>query len=106
MRAVNNLVISIALAVMVLPSAAYTSEWAEAQALTRLVKQLEASKALLDQAKSNRNPNKRLQFDYEELSKNIKEMQIGINSFLNKPLEPRTFKEIRNSFSNYQRRDK
>lgn len=106
MRSINSIVLSVALAVMVLPSVAYASDWAEAEALTRLVKQIEASKALLKQAKRNSNPNKRLQFDYEELNKNLQEIQTGINFYLNKPLEPRTFEEIRNSFSNYKRDDR
>jgi len=106
MRSINSIVLSVALAVVVLPSVAYASDWAEAEALTRLVKQIEASKALLKQAERNSNPNKRLQFDYEELNKNLQEIQTGINLYLNKPLEPRTFEEIRNSFSNYKRDDR
>jgi RAQPRD family integrative conjugative element protein len=78
------------------------SDWAEAEKLQRLVQHLEASKALLAQAKANTNPNKRLQFDYEALEMNITEIKQGIELYLSKPLEPRSYDELKNSFSTYE----
>lgn len=80
----------------------YASDWAEAEKLQRLVKHLEASKSLIDNARLNRNTDKRLQFDYESLEKNINEIQLGINVYLSKPIEPRSFEELKNSFSDYK----
>jgi RAQPRD family integrative conjugative element protein len=80
----------------------YAQNWGEAQSLSRLVEHLEASKRLLAQAKAARNDQNRLQFDYESLENNISEMQIGINIYLEKPLEPRDFDIISNLFSKYE----
>ena len=80
----------------------YAQNWGEAQSLSRLIEHLEASKNLLAQAKASSNDKNRLQFDYEALEKNITEMQKGIEGYLEKPLEPRKFDNISNSFSNYE----
>lgn len=78
------------------------SDWAEAETLARLIEHIEASKALLNTAKESSNAKKRLQFDYEMLEKNLNEIKEGITIYLEHPIEPRSFEEISNSFSDYK----
>lgn len=98
----KNIARKVVLLSLFISTQSIASDWAEADKLQRLVKHLEASKALIDAAQANANPNKRLQFDYEALSKNVTDMQKGIKQYLNKPLEPRSYEELKNTFSNYE----
>lgn len=80
------------------------SNWSEADSLARLVAHLEAGKKLLAQAKSARDTDKRLQFDFEQFESDIFKLQQGIKVYLNKPQEPRKFKELNSSFTSYKRK--
>ncbi len=86
--------------------ACFASEMDEADALNRLIQQLEASKSLIDEAKSNHNPDKRLQFDYEALEANITELQRSILMYLQTPQEPKDFEAIVNEYSSYKAKEK
>ncbi len=86
---------------LLLSSQCIANERAEAEKLQQLIKHLEASKAIIHAARSNANPNKRLQFDFETLTQNINDMQQGIAVYLQKPLEPRAFDELPVTFSDY-----
>jgi len=81
----------------------FASEWSEAEELSRLVKHLESAEEIITKAEFERNTYKRVQFDYPALRLSIKQIKQGIKSHLNKPLEPRSYKAIKNSFSTYEK---
>lgn len=81
------------------------SDWQENRELARLLEHIDAAEEIVSKAEFHKDPKKRLEFDYQALRKYLSQLKLGIKTHLNKPLEPRTFESISNSFSTYERQD-
>lgn len=101
----NKTGFSLTLLSMLFAGVASASSWSESEELARLIKHLDAAESIVAKAEFESDKNKRLQFDYEALRNNLEMIKSGVKQHLNKPLEPRDFKEIKSVFSKYKRSD-
>lgn len=71
---------------------AHATNYAERESLARIVHELEAINALIEEAQSHSNPDARIRFQYITLKKDLSKMRLGIQEHLESPtIEPREY---------------
>lgn len=71
---------------------AQATNYAERESLARLIHELDALYALVDEAQSNANPDSRIRFQYKSLRKDLAKIRLGIKEHLDSPtVEPREY---------------
>lgn len=80
---------------LALAGTASAENYAERESLSKLVHELDALKALVDEAQSRANPDARIRFQYNQLRKDLVMMRLGIKEHLDGPIiEPRDYEPL------------
>lgn len=71
---------------------ANATNFAERESLARIVHELDAINALVEEAQNQANPDARIRFQYITLKKDLSKMRLGIQEHLESPtIEPRDY---------------
>ena len=96
---VSRRTIAVAVVLALVSSHAAADAQDEREILARVVNELEVLEPLLDAAESAANPDARVQFRYDWLRADLRQVQSGVQDHIDAPrVEPRTFPPLRGDY--------
>ena len=96
---VGRRTIAVAVVLALVSSHAAADAQDEREILARVVNELEVLEPLLDAAESAANPDARVQFRYDWLRADLRQVQNGVQDHIDAPrVEPRTFPPLRGDY--------
>lgn len=87
--------------IAIIPSTSFAVNYGEKESLSKLLHELNAIRAIVDEAESRANPADRINFEYNALKSDLAKIRFGIREHMETPtVEPRKYAPLGGDYAN------